>query len=336
MNNSELIVRPDTGEKAVVVQNNQELQALMDFAEFTMLAGVPNVGTRAAYRFAIQRFFGWLRDYILTPGASFDRTAVLTYLATPTVQTLSASTRNAAIAALKRLARELYYKRLLPFETWRGVSDVKGEKPHSKKAPNWLTEKQLDELMRLPDESLHGKRDRALLAIVTGCGLRRSELCQLKVESKTQRAGRWVFVVHGKGNKTRMVPIPNGVVVCIDNWLMARANTCKDMKVANDAPLLCPVYTGDVVKDRHLNEQTVYDVVRSYGERLGLETLAPHDLRRTYAKLTRGEGADLDQIQKILGHDSISTTQVYIGDNQNLTRSPGDLLKTDWTGIKEI
>lgn len=316
----------------IAITTTPSLDTLMSFAEFTVLTGIPNIGTRDAYHFALQRFFSWYRAYNAQEGAKFDRTAIMTYLALPDVQALASSTRNGALAAIKRLAKELYYRQMIPFETWRGIVDLRSEKQRNNKAPNWLTAKQLDELMQLPDKTLHGLRNRAILAIATGCGLRRTEICDLKVSSIEQRTGRWVFVVKGKGGKTRFATVPNGVKVCIDLWLGARGCQYANGKTAESYYLVCPVLQGDVIKDRRLSDDVIYDVVREYGSKIGIPGLLPHDLRRTYAKLTRGAGADLDQIQFSMGHEDIKTTQRYIGDSQNFVRGPGDYLDTNWTG----
>lgn len=312
-----------------------ELTALRNFVDFVVLQGIPNKSTRRVYSSALTRFLSWYALYNTRQGAKFDRTAVLTHLALPELQTLSSSSRSLAVSAIKKFARELYYRQQLPFETWQGINDVKGEKVQKTKAPNWLTLQQLQKLMSLPPATLHGARDRALLATVAGCGVRRAELCSLKLSSIEQRSGRWVFIVIGKGGKLRIVPIPSGVKVVIDSWLDLRMLLYEGWKIPPDSRLFIPVLQGDTIKERQLHEHTIYDTVKLYGEALGVPNLAPHDLRRTYAKLTRELGADLDQIQAVLGHASPETTQRYIGDSQRLDKSPGDLLDTDWSRGKK-
>jgi site-specific recombinase XerD len=304
----------------------------MTFADSIVLAGIPNSGTREAYRFALSRFFSWYRAYSAREGAKFDRTAIMAHLALPEVQSLASSTRNCALAALKRLSRELHYRQLITFETWQGIVDIRSEKQRSNKAPNWLTVRQLNELMTLPPNDLHGLRDRAILAIVTGCGLRRTELCDLKVSNIEQRSGRWVFVVKGKGGKTRFAPIPSGVKVAIDVWLKQRAPHYETGNVPATAYLICPVLQGGAMKDRRLSDDAVYKVIQEYGVKLGVPKLAPHDLRRTFARLTDDAGGNLRALSKFLGHESLTTTERYIGDNISLTKTPGDLLDTDWMG----
>lgn len=317
-----------------LVSSPDELTALRQFAEFVVLKGIPNKSTRRVYGIALIRFLNWYAVYNARQGGKLDRTAILTHLTLPDIQKLSSSSRCLAASAIKRFARELYYQQLIPFEAWQGINDIKGEKVHKAKAPNWLTLRQLQELMSLPPMTLHGARDRALLATVAGCGLRRAELCSLKISSIEQRSGRWVFIVIGKGGKLRIVPIPNGIKVVIDEWLELRSKHYGEWKVPADSYLFIPVLQGGTIKERQLHDHTIYDTVKLYGEALGVLSLAPHDLRRTYARLTRELGADIDQIRYVLGHASIDTTQLYIGDNQRLDKSPGDLLETDWGGGK--
>ena len=86
---------------------------------------------------------------------------------------------------------------------------MKGAKRHGVRAGNWLTLDQAERLLALPGRSLKGRRDRALLALLVGCGLRRQELAGLRFEDIQQRDGRWCVVdLAGKGNRVRTVPMP--------------------------------------------------------------------------------------------------------------------------------
>jgi integrase len=88
---------------------------------------------------------------------------------------------------------------------------------------NWLTREQARELLAQPEiDSIEGKLDRAILAVLLGCALRRSELASLECGHIQQRDGRWVFVdLVGKGKRIRTVPIPPFVKVAIDAWTAA-------------------------------------------------------------------------------------------------------------------
>jgi len=175
-------------------------------------------------------------------------------------------------------------------------------------------------LINAPDRAtLKGKRDRAVLAALIGCGLRRTEVSELTFNHIQQRDGRWAIVdLHGKGNRMRTVPMPSWTKVAIDQWAEAAGLT-----------------TGRVFRsmnNRHelseaiLLPQNIMEAVGKYGKRIGVPKLAPHDLRRTFAKLAHKGRAALEQIQLSLGHASIVTTERYLGVQQDLHDAPCDHL----------
>jgi integrase/recombinase XerD len=83
--------------------------------------------------------------------------------------------------------------------------------------------------------------------------------------------------------------------------------------------------SGEIIGEQ-IVDQTVHDLLAAYAAQLGFENLAPHDLRRTFAKLARKGGAGLEQLQAALGHASISTTERYLGEMQDFTEVPGERL----------
>ena len=190
-----------------------------------------------------------------------------------------------------------------------------------------MTRDQARDLLACPDLStLEGKRDRAILAVLIGCALRRSELAVLAVENLVQRDGRWVFAdLLGKGKRVRTVPVPAWVKVALDTWTSAAA-----------------IQTGALFRrvrlrqykfgtPENLSERMIWHVVTLYARKIGLRELAPHDLRRTCAKLCRASGGDLEQIQFLLGHSSIQTTERYLGSRQNLKEAVNDRLGLEET-----
>ena len=166
--------------------------------------------------------------------------------------------------------------------------------------------------------TLKGLRDRAILAVMIGGGLRRSEVAGLTFDHIQQREGRWVIVdLVGKGNRVRTVPIASWVKVAIDQWT----------ETANikEGRLFRSINRGDNLSGESMTSQAIQDVVKLYADKSGFG-LQAHDLRRTYAKLARKGGADLMQIQLSLGHASLKTTERYLGETQDLTSAPCDFL----------
>jgi hypothetical protein len=178
--------------------------------------------------------------------------------------------------------------------------------------------KQACELVQAPDqETLKGKRDRVLLGLLMECGLRREEACKLDVSQLQKREGRHVIVdVVGKGGRIRTVPIPANLAARIRAWIAAAAIV--------EGPLLRPINKSGVVLDGGITSAALYKHVKEYGGKL-----APHDLRRTFAKLAHTNKAPVEQIKESLGHSSIKTTEIYLGIAQDLTNAPCDVLGID-------
>jgi integrase len=233
---------------------------------------------------------------------------------------LASSTINVRLAAIKKLAAEAADNGWLAPEAAAGVAKVQGAKRRGVRVGNWLEKRQARELLRAPTgDGCKAVRDRAILGLLLGCALRRAELVRLQVENIQQRSGRWVIPdLAGKGNRLRTVPIPAWVKQLLDQWIAAA-----DISAG---PLFRPVNKGGAVGAPGLTENAVWWIVREYAGNLELGNLAPHDLRRTCARLCRTSGGALEQIQLLLGHQSIQTTMNYLGIHQNLAEAVNDRL----------
>ena len=173
-----------------------------------------------------------------------------------------------------------------------------------------------------------GLRDRAILGLLIGCGLRRDELVNLTFEHVQQREDRWVIVdIVGKGRRVRTVPVPGWAKLLIDRWAAAAGLS---------SGLVCRRFRKggwlvyDVGDDGHarpagMSADAIADVVSIYARPLGWD-ISPHDLRRTFAKLARSGQAPLEQIQLALGHQNIQTTQRYLGSELDLADAACDRL----------
>jgi integrase len=200
---------------------------------------------------------------------------------------------------------------------------VAGAKQTGQRSGNWLTRRQAQALLHAPNaDTLKGKRDRAVLALLVGCGLRRSEAVALAFEDIQQRDSRWVIVdLRGKHGRIRTVPVPVWVKQAVDVWRDAAGlSTGRVLRSMNRHGRI----TGD-----SMSPQAVLDLTAGYG--LAVEVkLRPHDLRRSCAKLCRAAGGELEQIQLLLGHASIQTTERYLGTRQDLANAPNDRLGLRW------
>jgi integrase len=165
-----------------------------------------------------------------------------------------------------------------------------------------------------------GLRDRAMFATLLGCGLRRSELTNLTIKHVQQRDNRWCIVdLVGKHGRVRTIPMPTWTKNAIDAWTMVAG--------VAEGHLFRPVNRGDQVRGERMSEKVVWQMLKTYVEGAGLPDIAPHDLRRTTAKLCRAAGGELEQIQLLLGHSSVQMTERYLGARQDLAHAPNDAIK---------
>jgi integrase len=235
------------------------------------------------------------------------------------------ATVNLALSAIRRLALEAADNGYLDAATAGAIERVKGVKSQGVRSGNWLSKDDAQTLINCPDiTTLKGLRDRALLAVMLGAGLRRSEVAALALEHVQQRDGRWIIIdLVGKGNRVRSVPIPSWAKAALDAWTQSAAITGGRMFRA--------IHKGGYLDGESMTPQAIHDAVKNYLSIMGISA-APHDLRRTYAKLARKGGSSLEQIQLSLGHASIITTERYLGMTQDLTDAPCDHLGLNLSG----
>jgi integrase len=146
--------------------------------------------------------------------------------------------------------------------------------------------------------------DAAIVALLVGCGLRRSELVALEARQLQLREDHWTIVdLIGKGARVRTVPVPTWVKSALDQWLTASA-------IASGR-LFRPIRKNGEVWAHRVSPNVIYDAVKRCAARIGIGGLAPHDLRRSCARLCHAAGGELEQIQFLLGHSSVQTTECY-------------------------
>lgn len=260
-----------------------------------------NSGQRT-YAHAISDFVAW---YCSEPRLAFNRTVVLRYRIFLEQKQYAPTTINLRLAAVRRLAFEAADSGLLSPELAAGIRRVKGVRQIGVRVGNWLTSDQSKRLLATADRnSLRGKRNYAILAMLIGCGLRRGELLALRVHTIELREGRWIVAnLMGKAGHVRTVPIPAWVKSAIDDW--------KEASGITEGAIFRSINKMSQVWGNGMTAKVLWQVVRDAAGRAGIEKLAPHDLRRTCARLCHVGGGELDQIQFLLGHVSIQTTERY-------------------------
>ncbi len=283
-----------------------------------VLDSVTSPHSKRAYRTGLTQFFAW---WAATEAPEpFGRPLVQRYRSFLEENGKAPATINRALAPIRKLSEEASFAGLLPAATANAVRAVKGAKRLGVRAGNWLGREQAEQLLALPDRStLAGKRDRVVLALLLGGGLRREELATLTIEHVQQRDNRWCLVdLEGKGKRIRTVPIPLWAKDAIDEWLRVFPYT--------QGLLLGKVNKGGRFVGQGMTAPAIYGVVLRYEKRLQVD-VKPHDLRRTFGKLAHKGGARIEQIQRSYGHASIQTTERYLGVEQDLEDAPCDHLR---------
>jgi site-specific recombinase XerD len=289
----------------------QKLKALV-------LDSVSSPITKRVYNMALDEFIAWFRQ---EPRPGFTKATVSAWRASLEARGLGSSSIIIRMSAIRKLAAEAADNGLLAPELAAGISRVKSVKSTGIRVGNWLSLRQAQALLSATDiATVKGLRDRAILAVLLGCGLRRSEVAALTFTHIQQRDGRWCIVdLVGKHGRVRTMPMPTWVKVAIDAWTSASG--------VAEGHIFRPVNRADRAGGERLGEKVVWQMLQQYAKAVGVPGIAPHDLRRTCAKLCRAAGGELEQIQLLLGHASVQTTERYLGTKQDLVHAPNDAIK---------
>jgi len=175
-----------------------------------------------------------------------------------------------------------------------------------KRLPSFLDEESVHQLIDSPDQTTaNGKRDRAILELFYSTGMRLSELIGLTISDLKKEEG--LIKIRGKGRKERIVPVGRKAMDAVNEYLQDEKELrLKDHVLSGDRPLF-------VMKEgRRMYPQAVGRMVKKYiGMVSEVEKKSPHILRHSFATHMLNHGADMRAVKELLGHESLSTTQVY-------------------------
>ncbi len=287
----------------------------LEHVKSAVLVSLRSPESQRSYQHSIDDFVAW---YCSAPRLSFNKTVVIRYRISLEDRQLAPGTINVRLAAVRRLAYEAADSGLLSPDLAAGIRRVKGAKKLGCRLGNSLTAEEARRLWQLPDPTtLKGKRDRAIFALLLGCGLRRRELTELTLDHFQRREDHWAIIdLIGKAGHVRTIPVPTWVEQTVDDWL-----TTADIAHGWLFRRVCR--TGKLW-GTEMTEKVVWHVVKQYASKLGILKLAPHDLRRSCARLCHSAGGELEQIQFLLGHVSVQTTEKYLGCKQRLREAVND------------
>ena len=310
---TDLIPQPDqlagdlrvTGERRLTAAQFQELAAVPAAVEW--FANIDNPRTRRAYQGDLEDFCGFIGLSAAAEFRSVNRAHVLAWRAELEQRGLAGATIRRKLAALASL-----FDHLLESNAVAGGNPVHGVKrprieTNEGKTPA-LGDHQAKALLEAPDpDTLKGKRDRAILAVLLYHGLRREEAAQLMVADIQERRGIKHLRIHGKGGKLRFLPLHPVAAERIHAYLVMSGHQLVDAKAPLFVPLRGrPTGTG-------ISANGIYAVVGHYAKAAGIEVagLGVHGLRATAATNALDHEADIAKVQVWLGHANISTTRIY-------------------------
>ena len=261
------------------------------------------------YSFDIKKLMRWLEtNEIEISPISISEETVQQFIY-EMAKKLNARSQSRLISGLKG------FFNYLVFENYRKTNPLELiEAPKlGRKLPDTLAVEEIDALIRAIDlSSKHGERNRAILETLYGCGLRVSELTNLKISDLFFDEG--FIKVTGKGDKQRLVPIGPTTEKFIDIYR-------KEIRVHQE---IHPMAKDTVFLNQHgkpLTRAMIFTIVKRLAEKAGIrKTISPHTFRHSFATHLLENGADLRAIQQMLGHESITTTEIYTHlDRKHLT-----------------
>ena len=253
--------------------------------------------TLTAYRNDIQSFSNWYKGNSLL---EVERVDLLDYLADRLKEGFSSRSTARSLSSLRA-----FYSHLTVRHNLKENPTSRVESPKlGRSLPKTLSEEEVEKLIQAPDiDDDIGLRDRAMLELIYACGLRVSELISLDILNINLRQG--VIRVIGKGEKERLVPMGEEALHWIERYInKSRPNFIKaDNKITE-------LFLSK--RGKAMTRQTFWYRLKEYAQLASInKELSPHTLRHAFATHLINHGADLRTVQLLLGHSSLSTTQIY-------------------------
>jgi site-specific recombinase XerD len=214
------------------------------------------------------------------------------------------STVNHMLSALRGVLSQAENLGLISADDFRRTTKIKGIRGETLPKGRALAGEELKLLLKCcqKDTTLKGFRDVALVAVLYGAGLRRSEVVKLDLKDFDPKDNS-IKVRSGKGGKDRLTYLGQGAGGVVSEWVSARG--------VEPGPLFLPVNKAGKLMKRRLSDQAVLWILEQRGKEAGLEHFSPHDMRRTFISDLLYAGADIATVQKLAGHASVQTTARY-------------------------
>jgi len=236
---------------------------------------------------------------------------------------LSYNTINLYLSAMKGVAKEAFLAKIIDSDEYQAIKLTPAKKGSRSSSGRVIGVDEISVLLKqtlaLRHQTKDGqvveksidKRDVALLATLYGCGPRRSEVAAIKTKDWASDFSS-LTITEGKGNKERYIPVPPVFIPFIEKW-------AEHYRPAPDEPFFCSIDRWGNINRSKLTGGSIADIVKKRQRELGLESLSPHDFRKTLITHYLSAGEDIALIAKLVGHKSVDTTRIYdLRDNKAL------------------
>ena len=281
---------------------NNGTETLKEFLNYIQFERGYSAHTVTAYQHDLEKFLNFIYQYdsiLLKDFGKIDRQAIRHFLGKEYEKGNSAKTVARRLASVKSL-----FNYLVQAEAIRDNPAIHIKTPKvEKKIPTFVQENKIEDLMKMPDAgTLIGKRDRAILELFYATGIRLNELAGLNIGSVNPQEK--MLRVLGKGNKERIVPFGKPAKNALESYLNKRGESWV-------SPQETPLFTGR--GEKRIARRTIQQRVNIYLKAVlgGRTGASPHTLRHTFGTHLLENDADIRSIQELLGHSSISSTQIY-------------------------
>lgn len=227
---------------------------------------------------------------------------------------LAPSTRNRYLSAIKGVTRESWLAGGMSGDSFERIKSIKGPRgTRIKNKGRLINPQEINQLLKSSSTNNHqimSVRNRAVIAVMLTCGLRKSELCDLK--PKDLNLSERYFTVIGKGDKEAKVFIQPATIQYIIDWL--------NIKNTDSKYLFTPISRGGRPLDKRISNTGITHILRSAAKNAGVSPFAPHDTRRTFATRLFAAGVDPIKVRDAMRHSSLETTQIYNIQDEELLR----------------
>jgi len=281
---------------------NNGTETLKEFLNYIQFERGYSAHTVTAYQHDLENFLNFIYKYdsiLLKDFGKIDRQAIRHFLGKEYEEGNSAKTVARRLASIKSLFNYLVQAEVICDNPAIHIKTPKVEK----KIPTFVQENKIEDLMKMPNAvTLIGKRDRAILELFYATGIRLNELAGLNIGSVNPQEK--LLRVLGKGNKERIVPFGKPAKHALESYLKKRGKSWV-------SPQETPLFTGR--GEKRIAVRTIQQRVNIYLKAVlgGRTGASPHTLRHTFGTHLLENDADIRSIQELLGHSSISSTQIY-------------------------